>query len=374
MKTTAVLLCAGASRRMGHDKLIQPICGVTPIVRCIRALVDGGADEIAFVVSDQTREACEKAPCGVPKKLIDGGQERRDSDKNALDRIDCDVVVIHDAARPLASAALVRACIDSAMEYGSGVAAIPVTDTLVRPTDSEWLTVPRAGVYRTQTPQAFRLAEIRGAYLLGAEGCTDDAEVYAKTGRTARIVPGETGNIKLTSPEDERLTEQLLSGQPRYGMGYDTHRLVRNRKLILGGVTIPFPKGLDGHSDADVLLHAVMDALLGAAALGDIGKYFPPGNPTWLGADSRMLLRKVVGILSENGFAPVQVDATVICEQPKLAPFIGQMRENIAADTGVNAGNVSVKATTTEGMHDEGRGRCITAQAVAVVRETEKPI
>ncbi len=374
MKTTAVLLCAGASARMGHDKLIRPLCGMTPILRCVRALCAGGVDEIAFVVNDQTRAACERVPCPVPVRCFDGGEERRDSVKKALDVIDCDIALIHDAARPLASAALVRACIDSAIEFGSGVAAIPVSDTLVRPTDSAWETIPRAGVYRTQTPQAFRLAEIRGAYLLGAEGCTDDAQVFARTGRVPHLVMGETENVKLTMPDDERMMERLLSGQVRYGMGYDTHRLVHNRKLVLGGVTLPFHKGLLGHSDADVLLHAVMDALLGAAALGDIGKLFPDSSPTYSGADSRVLLKKTVALLRDNGFLPVQIDATIICEQPKLAPYIGAMREYISADTGVNIGSVSVKATTTEGMHDEGRGKCITAQAVAVVRETEEPV
>ncbi len=374
MKTTAVLLCAGASRRMGHDKLTAPLCGLSPIRRCVQTLLEGGADEIAFVVSDETRAACLAIPCPVPTVCIDGGQERHDSVKNALDSICCDVALIHDAARPLLSAALVRACIKSAAEHGSGIAAVPVSDTLVRPSDGAWETVPRAGVYRTQTPQAFRLAEIREAYALGADGCTDDAEVYRKTGRVPRIVAGEPQNVKLTTPEDERLIEKLLSGPARYGTGYDTHRLRRGRRLVLGGVEIPFPKGLLGHSDADVLLHAVIDALLGAAALGDIGTHFPPSDPAYLGADSRALLRSAVLLLRRNGLVPMQLDATVVCERPKLAPFIAAMRENLAADTGVNIGNVSVKATTTEGMHDEGRGRCITAQAIAVVRETEESV
>lgn len=371
MKKLAVLLCAGESRRMGFDKLITPLAGRTPIERCVTALTEGGAEEIVFVVSEATRALCTGLMPGLPTKLVFGGAERRDSVLAALNALDAaadDLVLIHDAARPLIRAEAARRCYESAARAGSGVMAVPAADTLVR-ADGGFSVIDRAGVWRMQTPQAFRFGPIRDAYRAGAEGCTDDASVFARAGHTPRLVTGSAENFKLTGADDWRMAETLLIARerPRYGTGYDTHRLVPGRALRLGGETVPYEKGLLGHSDADVLIHAVIDALLGAAAAGDIGRHFPDSSPKYEGISSRVLLKKTAGILRARGFLPAAVDATVICERPKLAPYLPLMEQNIAADLGLPAGAVSVKATTTEGMHDEGRGLCITAEAVATV-------
>ena len=371
MKKIAVLLCAGESRRMGFDKLTTKLAGRTPIEWCVAALTEGGADQIVFAVSETTRGLCAALDTGVRKLVVTGGVERRDSVIAAVDAMDAaaeDLALIHDAARPLIRAEEVRCCFASAARTGSGVMAVPAADTLVR-ADGGFQVIERAGVWRMQTPQAFRFGLIRDAYRAGADGCTDDASVFARAGHTPSLVEGSAENFKLTLPDDWRVAQTLLLARtkPRYGTGYDTHRLTPGRTLWLGGEQIPYEKGLLGHSDADVLIHAVIDALLGAAAAGDIGRHFPDSCAKYEGISSRVLLKKTADILRERGFMPAAVDATVICERPKLAPYLPLMEQNIAADLGLSPGAVSVKATTTEGMHDEGRGLCITAQAIATV-------
>ena len=260
--------------------------------------------------------------------------------------------------------ALVRACAAQAMEQGSGVAAVRVNDTVLREGAAGFATVPREGLWRMQTPQAFRLFDILDAYDRAEGPATDDATLFLRAGHALSLVEGGADNFKLTTPADWARAERLLA---RCGTGFDTHRLVEGRRLVLGGVTVPFARGLLGHSDADVLAHAVMDALLGAAALPDIGQLFPDTDPAYAGADSMALLRQVVARVAEKGLRVNQLDATVIAERPKLAPYVPAMRENLAAACGVAPGQVGLKATTTEGMNDEGRGLCISAQAVATL-------
>lgn len=264
----------------------------------------------------------------------------------------------------MVSPALVASCIESAVRTGSGIAAVPVSDTVFRQAGDDLSVVPREGLWRMQTPQAFRLAAILDAYRVADGAATDDATLFLNAGHVPALVLGSEDNFKLTAPSDWARAERMLA---RYGTGFDTHRLVEGRRLILGGVEIPFERGLLGHSDADVLAHAVTDALLGAAGLPDIGHLFPDSDPAYSGANSLLLLKTAVARIAERGLRVGQIDATIIAERPKMAPHIERMRQNLAAACGIGSDAVNVKATTTEGMNDEGRGLCISAQAVATV-------
>ena len=363
-----ILLCAGGSTRMGFDKLLTPIAGKTAIERSLAALISGGADEIVFTVSPATRGFVESLACPVPSKIVDGGQTRAESVKHALDSIArAEIVAIHDAARCMVSPETVRESILSAREFGSGVVAGKVTDTIVQLDESGVTTLDRSRLIRMQTPQTFRFDQIKRAYDTGdLSVVTDDCALYIAAGYKPRFVftEGEAANQKLTTGADWQLA---LASYARFGTGYDTHRLVEGRKLILGGVEIPFEKGLLGHSDADVLTHAIIDALLGAAGLGDIGRLFPDTDAAYKGADSIALLQEVVRRLEENRLRVSHVDATVICERPKIKPHAAAMQVRLAEAMHVSPDAVSIKATTTEGMNDEGRGLCISASAIASV-------
>ena len=376
-RVVAVLLCAGGSVRMGFDKLLTPIAGKTAIERSLDALISGGADEIVFTVSPSTRAFVEGLSCPVPHAIVEGGQTRAESVKHALDSIDtAEIVAIHDAARCMVSPETVRESIESARAFGSGVVAGKVTDTIVQLDESGVTPLDRSRLIRMQTPQTFRFDRIKQAYDTGdLSTVTDDCALYIAAGYAPKFVftEGEAANQKLTTGADWQLA---LASFARFGTGYDTHRLVEGRKLILGGVEIPFEQGLLGHSDADVLAHAVTDALLGAASLGDIGKHFPDTDERYRGIDSLILLAEAVRRVREAGFSPLHIDSTVIAQKPKLAPYIEEMRARIAEAAGTEVSRVNVKATTTEGMNDEGRGLCISAQAIALVQKTgtDKPL
>jgi 2-C-methyl-D-erythritol 4-phosphate cytidylyltransferase/2-C-methyl-D-erythritol 2,4-cyclodiphosphate synthase len=363
-----ILLCAGGSTRMGFDKLLTPIAGKTAIERSLAALISGGAEEIVFTVSLATREFVESLACPVPNRIVDGGETRAESVKYALDCIErADIVAIHDAARCMVSPETVRESILSAKEFGSGVVAGKVTDTIVQLDESGVTTLDRDRLIRMQTPQTFRFDQIKHAYDTGdLTSVTDDCALYIAAGYEPRFVftEGEAANQKLTTGADWQLA---LASYARFGTGYDTHRLVEGRKLILGGVEIPFDKGLLGHSDADVLTHAIIDALLGAAGLGDIGRLFPDTDVTYKDADSIALLQEVVRRIEENRLHVSHVDATVICERPKIKPYAAAMQARLAQALHVLPEDISIKATTTEGMNDEGRGLCISASAIASV-------
>ncbi len=373
MRRAAILLMAGSSARMGFDKLFTPLAGICPAKRSLDALVTGGAETVLLVTSPQNRALAEALPCPVPIGVVTGGAARSDSVRAAL-RSDAflwqadDLVLIHDAARCLTPPALIRACFDAALAYGSGVAALPLADTVLEDTPSGVIALPREQLLRTQTPQAFSYAKISAAYGKDASAATDDATLYAALYGAPHFVTGSEQARKLTTAEDWVWASASLAGESRRcGTGFDTHRLVEGRRLLLGGVEIPFEKGLLGHSDADVLLHALMDALLGACNLGDIGWQFPDSDPRYLDADSRELTKRCVCLAREAGFAPVYADATVLAERPRLAPYRDAIKRSIADALGLAPTAVSVKATTTEGMNDEGRGLCISAQAIVTV-------
>ena len=364
-RAVAVLLCAGGSTRMGFDKLLTPIAGKTAIERSMDALISGGAEEIIFTVSPATRTFVESLACPVPRAIVAGGETRAQSVKNALHAItSADIVAIHDAARCMVTPETVRESILSAEAYGSGVVAGRVTDTIVQLDGQTVVPLDRSRLIRMQTPQTFRFDRIKQAYEQGdLSSVTDDCALYIAAGYEPRFVftEGEAANQKLTTGEDWALA---LATYARFGTGFDTHRLVEGRKLILGGVEIPFEKGLLGHSDADVLTHAIIDALLGAAGLGDIGRLFPDTDIAYKGADSIALLGEVIQRIEALNLRVAHVDATIICERPKIKPHAANIQARLAEAIHTAPDMVSIKATTTEGMNDEGKGLCISASAV----------
>ena len=366
MSVIGILLCGGSSQRMGFNKLTTPLGGSTALARSAALLSHSGCDRLVIAVTADTRPAAEALKAPVPVTLCDGGSTRGQSVLNALRAAQGqpgDIAVIHDAARCFQTAEAVRAAIAGARETGSGVASLPMTDSVFD--TSTQTPLDRSKLVRTHTPQAFRFEEILSAYeRAGDQTATDDAALYARFIGPVTFTPGSSTGYKLTTPEDWAFAQASLHS-PRTGMGFDTHVLGAGRKLILGGVEIPFEKGLVAHSDGDVLLHALMDALLGAASLGDIGHLFPDKDPQYENISSRVLLREVACRLREQRLTVAHVDVTVIAERPKLAPYFPQAIRNIAEDLGIGEDQVSLKATTTEGMNDEGRGLCISAQAVA---------
>jgi 2-C-methyl-D-erythritol 2,4-cyclodiphosphate synthase len=280
---------------------------------------------------------------------------------------DIDLVLVHDAARPFPGPRLIQDVIEAAARHGAAVPALPVNDTLRKAEAGRTVTVARDGLYRVQTPQGFTREILLTAYAANTEALTDDAGLVEQMGQSVQLIPGDARNIKITQGEDWEMALQLLGGSMRIGTGFDTHRLVEGRDLVLGGVNIPHSTGLLGHSDADVVLHALMDALLGACALGDIGQHFPDSKAEYKDISSMKLLEETAKILQRKGFLPWQSDLTIIAQKPKLAPFMNQMRQNIASVLHLPIDRISVKATTTEGLGYEGREEGISAQAAVLV-------
>ena len=316
-----------------------------------------------------------------PVAVVAGGARRRDSVANAFAQISAraDVVVIHDAARPFVSRDVIRRTVAAATESGAAIAAIAARDTVKRAGADGMITATlrRDEIFLAQTPQAFRTSVLRVALALDGDA-TDEAALVEQSGHPVRVVEGDPRNLKITTPEDFAMAERLLgeaSSSPalRIGNGYDLHRLVAGRPLILGGVHVPFDKGLDGHSDADVICHAVTDAVLGAAGAGDIGRHFPDTDPAWKGADSLDLLRRAVAIVSAAGLAVGNVDVVVIMQRPKLLPHLEPIRANLASALGCDPSRVSVKGKTNEGVDSMGAGESIAVHAVALLSVDRRP-
>lgn len=378
-KIGAVIAAAGSSSRMnGVDKLFE-IVGDMPVIAraCLAFEANANISDIAVVVKPENVAAVRELldGCGVSKlkAVVAGGATRSESVKNGVDALSgCDFVAVHDGARPFVSQRLIDLCAETAFAQGSAVPVIPSVDTL-KSVDGEIVTgtVDRNGVFRVQTPQVFGYRDYLSAYeKRGNAEYTDDSAMLEAVGFTVHVCEGEAENIKITSPSDLTYARFLAGGDEkvqRTGFGYDVHKLVEGRKLILCGVEIPFEKGLLGHSDADVAAHAVADALLGAAALGDIGRLFPDTDEKYAGADSMKLLRTVVDILSDNGYTISNIDITIVAQRPKLAPFVEKMRENIASVCGCRVDAVGVKATTEEGLGFTGSGEGISASAVCSI-------
>ena len=308
-----------------------------------------------------------------PVIVVEGGERRRDSVANAFARVPAraDVVVVHDAARPLISDVVIRRTIDAARDSGAAIAAIAARDTVKRVGTGGVIaeTLPREQIFFAQTPQAFRVAVLRDA-LAQAGDATDEAMLAERAGHTVRVVEGDVRNLKITTPDDLATAQRLLaSTMPmlRIGNGYDLHRLVEGRPLILGGVTIPFEKGLDAHSDGDAVAHALTDAVLGAAGAGDIGRHFPDSDAAWKGADSLDLLRRAVLLVRAGGYALVNADVVVIAQRPKLLPYVDAIRANLARALDADVSQISVKGKTNEGVDSMGAGESIAVHAVALL-------
>ena len=382
-RVSAVLVAAGSSTRMGFDKLSFDLGGETVVQRSIRAFAECPLVDEIVLVAGKNREFLEQqaAACQKPVQVVPGGATRAESAKNGVLAASGEIVAVHDAARPFVSEAVIEAALNAAALCGAAAPAVPVKDTVKTAKRGDGKTVPegcsvietpdRSTLYAVQTPQCFDRAEYLAALEeLDAEKArlvTDDCSLFELTGRAVQLTQGDYANYKITTREDLPRPEQKEEHKMRIGHGYDVHRLVEGRKLILGGVEIPFEKGLLGHSDADVLAHAVMDAVLGAAALGDIGQHFPDNDPAYAGADSLELARHVARILSEHGYRVENIDATILCQRPKLAPHIPAMRANLAAAFGLPVEAVSVKATTEEHLGFTGEGLGIAAHAVALI-------
>ncbi len=389
-----LVVAAGSGVRFGGDvpKTFVPLAGKPMFVWSLQAMEAAGVDMCVLVVPagyvTVAEQICRRAALQTVSDIVEGGPRRLDSVFNglqALRRHGPEIVAIHDGARPLVTPELIRRCLADARLRGAAVAATPVTDTLKRTTPQGRVaeTPDRSAFWRAQTPQTFSYRLILKAYEQfrsneEGQGCapTDDASIVEAQGQPVYVTEGDPTNIKVTTTADLRYAEMLLAeadaGQVahcpvRVGYGFDVHRLVEGRALILGGVELEFERGLEGHSDADVLFHAISDALLGAIAAGDIGRHFPDTDPQYRDADSSLLAAEVARMVGEAGFRIGNVDATVVCEAPRLAGAIERMRRNIAQALGISEGQVSVKATTTEGLGYTGRGEGIAAYAVASV-------
>ena len=375
----AVIVAAGASRRMGFDKLAYQLDGGTVLEKSVRAFDTHPAiDEILLVAGENAPQAALlAAACAKPAKTVAGGATRVQSVRAGLDAVNAEYVAIHDAARPFVTPQVIWDALEAAYETGAAAPAVPVKDTVkvaadgfvVDPAAPDYRADLREKLYAVQTPQCFRTALYRQVLAqVCCDAVTDDCSAFELAGLPVRLTQGDYANYKITTREDLPAPEKNGGNGMRIGHGYDVHRLVEGRALVLGGVTVPYEKGLLGHSDADVLTHAVMDALLGAAALGDIGKLFPDTDPAYKGADSIALLQEVGRVLARAGWAAGNIDATLLCQAPKLAPYIPAMRENLAAALGISAEDVSVKATTEEKLGFTGSGEGIAAHSVCLLR------
>lgn len=374
-KTYGVVLAAGAARRMGQDKMSLQIGGKTVLERSLEVFEASGCfSHIIVVFRGESREECDAAARKIlrtPYTLVEGGGERQFSVENALSVIEEDgIVAVHDGARCFVNPADIRACVDKARETGAAALGVRTRDTIKTMENGVITgTIDRDRLVNIQTPQVFSVSLLKAAHAQArASGFigTDECVLVERTGHPVSFVTATGPNIKITTQEDIMLARHIAGERVRTGFGYDAHRLVTTRPLILGGVEIPFTHGLLGHSDADVLIHAVMDALLGAAALGDIGRHFP-GTDEFKDISSLVLLARTRNIIEAAGYTIVNVDSTVVMQRPKLAPYIGDMRARIAGALGVEVDAVSVKATTTEGMGFEGTGEGVSASAVATL-------
>lgn len=381
VRAGAVVVAAGAGTRLAGPlrKPFLPLGGQAIVERALWAFQ--ACDRVSAVVVAVAPDDLERARrlvVGKVSAVVAGGATRRASVAAGLEALPPGGwVIVHDGVRPFVSPALIERVLDAAGPAGAATAGLPVADTL-KAVDGDQVrrTVDRRDLYAVQTPQAFRTDLLREAHRRAPADAavTDDAELVERIGGTVVVVPGDPVNVKITTPEDYALARRRVEGAPgavRVGLGYDMHRLVPDRSLVLGGITIPSSRGLTGHSDADVLTHAVMDALLGAAGLPDIGHHFPPDDPAYRQADSIGLLASVDILLRSAGWTVVNVDAVICAEVPRLAPFVDAMRVRLAGALGIQAGAIGIKATTAEGLGAVGRGDGIAAQAVALLQRAE---
>lgn len=378
-KIAVIIAAAGMGRRLGGPvpKQFLKLGGQPVIVKTLATFESMPEIDYIIIVTgedyvEHCRELARKYGIRKAEAVVKGGTERQDSVYNALTEIkdsfsDAEYVLIHDAARPFVSRDVIMNVIEAAYENGASVACVPMKDSLRRLEKNKALgeshAVERSEYFAVQTPQGFRISELLHAYEKAAEEGyygTDDASVAERAGIRIAVADGDYANIKITTRED-------IPMENRIGTGFDVHKFETGRKLILGGVDIPYEKGLAGHSDADVLVHALMDALLGAAALGDIGRHFPDTDSKYAGISSLKLLAHVSELLGSEGYSIGNVDVTVIAQAPKIAPHIEEMRENIAEILKLEKGRINIKGTTTERLGFTGRKEGIATEAVCSI-------
>ena len=375
MTVTALIVAAGKGERLGSGlpKQFRTLAGkavlrwaVEPFlrhsaVRDVRVVVGPGQEQLAA----QVLNGVDVGP------FVTGGTERADSVRAGLQAIATDAVLVHDAARPFCPAGVIDRLVAS-LEFHDGAAPVlPVGDTLARGADNIDELVDRSNLLRVQTPQAFRTEALRRAYgAWSGEAPTDETTVLRAAGMAVASVAGDPALEKLTTDADWTRAEQWVAGMlvPSTGLGFDVHAFAGEGPIMLGGIVVPHTRGLAGHSDADVVLHSITDAILGAAGLGDIGEHFPPSDPQWKGASSHLFLAHAAELVRDSGAIIDHVDCTVIAEEPKVGPHRTAMRQRIAEILGIEVGQVSIKATTTEGLGFTGRREGIAAQAVASIR------
>jgi len=376
-KVAGIVAAGGAGVRAGAAKQWLVLGGETVLRRAARALAASPlVDEIVAVVpeGEQRRGAQEVAGLGKPARAVAGGAARADSVRNGLAAAEGSaVVLVHDAARPFATPALAARVVEAAARDGAALAALPVTDTVKRGAGEADLrvaeTLDRRTLWLAQTPQGFRRDLLLRAYEAAgtaAAAATDECSLVERLGAPVTLVPGEPGNFKITGPADVERARAVLEAPVAMGVGYDTHRFSPGRRLVLGGVEFE-GDGLLGHSDADVCAHAIGDAILGAAGLGDLGRHFPDADPRWKGVSSLLLLRDIARKAAEHGWRVGNCDVTLAARRPKIAPRAEEMRARLAEALGVSPAQVNVKATTGEGMGFVGREEGIAAHAVALL-------
>jgi len=377
MTVIALLMAAGRGSRFGGDlpKQYLMLLGRPVIRHAAEALLrDGGVDAIQPVCAEGEQAQVAAMLQGLPvRPPVVGGATRQDSVRaglEALSKHPPEIVLVHDAARPVVPAGTVPALLAALREAPGAIPAAPVTDTLKRGAEARIVaTVPRDGLFRAQTPQGFLYEALRDAHRQVRVEVTDDAALLEAEGLAVALVPGDESNVKITHRTDLARVEAAMGATmvPRMGTGFDVHRLVEGRPMVLCGVTVPHPLGLSGHSDADVGIHALCDAIYGALAEGDIGRWFPPSEMQWRDADSAQFLRHAAERIAARGGVLANADVTLICERPKITPHAEAMRARLADLLGVDVQKISVKATTTERLGFTGRGEGIAAQAAAVV-------
>ena len=379
-KSVALVVAAGRGHRAGGEipKQYMTLAGRPLLRRTVAAFAGHGEiDTVRVVINPDDRALYDAAVAGLTLlEPVAGGAERQDSVRNGLESLvehGLDNVLIHDAARPFVTADLISRTL-AALDHGPGaIAAVPLSDTLKRGDGMITETIPRDGLWRAQTPQAFHYDAILAAHRDAAGlSLTDDAAVAERAGLAVTLVPGGEDNFKVTTPEDfERAQRMLTEGaatEARVGTGFDAHRFGAGDHVMLCGARIAHDRGLVGHSDADVGIHAIVDALLGAIGAGDIGDHFPPADPRWAGADSTVFLAHARDLVERAGGVIGNVDVTLICERPRVGPHRAAMIACLAEVLAIAPDRVNVKATTTERLGFTGRGEGIAAQAVATVR------
>ena len=365
-RTVALIVAAGSGSRAGGaiPKQYAHVGGKALLAHAYAAFAGHTAVDEVVVVIAAGAEPLAAAALG-PVRTIVGGATRRESVARGLAAIEADRVLVHDAARPFVPAQVIDRILAALDTDEGAIPGLAVADTLVR----DGSVVPRDGLFRVQTPQGFRLPALRAAHAgwPADEEATDDAQMVQRLGGSVALVQGDAMLDKVTHPQDFAAAEAKIAWETRSASGFDVHRLEAGEELWLGGVLIPHDKGLSGHSDADVGLHALTDALLGTIAAGDIGTHFPPSDPQWKGADSAQFLQHAATLIADKGGRIDFVDLTLICEAPKIGPHREAMRTRSVALLGLSEDRVSIKATTTERLGFTGRGEGIAAQAVATV-------